>query len=153
MCRYNGAPKEDTPSRNASGYQQSPSRSLVPHQDHHRHPDHLEMYQSISSRHLDRKTMIRHLVLHQDRRYYTMQLAKRTFRSRYVHTPVVTEHSEGPNRYCIRSSTTTTCPIRNSSAQSDQSLRCPHEEALRPWLSNERITKTLIRVRLGGCPG
>ena len=37
------------------------------------------------------------------------------------------------------------------SAQSDQSLRCPHEEALGPWLPIKRTAKTLIR--LGGCPG
>ena len=35
-------------------------------------------------------------------------------------------------------------------AQSDQSLPCPHEEPLGPWLSFERTVKTLIR--LGGCP-
>ena len=34
-----------------------------------------------------------------------------------------------------------------ASAQSDQSLRCPHEETLGPWLSIERTAKTLI------CPG
>ena len=33
----------------------------------------------------------------------------------------------------------------------DQSLRCPHEESLGPWLLIERIAKTLIR--LGACPG
>ena len=38
-----------------------------------------------------------------------------------------------------------------TSAQSDQSLRCPHEESLSPWLPIERTTKTLIR--LSGCPG
>ena len=38
-----------------------------------------------------------------------------------------------------------------ASAQSDQSLCCPHEESLGPWLSIERTAKTLIR--LGGCPG
>ena len=38
-----------------------------------------------------------------------------------------------------------------SSAQSDQSLRCPHEESLGPKLPIERTAKTLIR--LGGCPG
>ena len=36
-------------------------------------------------------------------------------------------------------------------AQSDQSLRCPHEEILGPQLPTERTAKTLIR--LGGCPG
>ena len=36
-------------------------------------------------------------------------------------------------------------------AQSDQSLRCPHEERLGPSLPIERIANTLIR--LGGCPG
>ena len=34
-------------------------------------------------------------------------------------------------------------------AQSDQSLRCPHEESLNPYLPTERTAKTLIR--LGGC--
>ena len=34
--------------------------------------------------------------------------------------------------------------------QSDQSLRCPHEEALGPWLSIECTAKTLFR--LGTCP-
>ena len=38
-----------------------------------------------------------------------------------------------------------------ASAQSDQSLRCPHEESLGPELHTERKAKTLIR--LGGCPG
>ena len=38
-----------------------------------------------------------------------------------------------------------------ASAQSDQSLRCPHEETLGPWLPTECTAKTLIR--LGGCPG
>ena len=38
-----------------------------------------------------------------------------------------------------------------ASAHSDQSLRCPHEESLDPYLPIERIAKTLIR--LGGCPG
>ena len=37
-----------------------------------------------------------------------------------------------------------------STAQSDQSLRCPHEESLGPKLPTERTAKTLIR--LGGCP-
>ena len=38
-----------------------------------------------------------------------------------------------------------------ASAQSDQSLRCPHEERFCPSLPIERTAKTLIR--LGGCPG
>ena len=38
-----------------------------------------------------------------------------------------------------------------ASAQSDQSLRCPHEEKLDPKLPIERTAKALIR--LGGCPG
>ena len=38
-----------------------------------------------------------------------------------------------------------------ASAQSDQSLRCPHEESLGPQLPIERTAKTLIR--LGRCPG
>ena len=38
-----------------------------------------------------------------------------------------------------------------ASAQSDQSLLCPHEESLGPKLPIERTAKTLIR--LGGCPG
>ena len=37
-----------------------------------------------------------------------------------------------------------------ASAQSDQSLRCPHEESLGPKLPIERTAKTLIR--LGECP-
>ena len=37
-----------------------------------------------------------------------------------------------------------------ASAQSDQSLRCPPEEALSLYLTIERTEKTLIR--LGGCP-
>ena len=32
-------------------------------------------------------------------------------------------------------------------AQSDQSLRCPHEETLHPWLSQKRPVKILIRLR------
>ena len=38
-----------------------------------------------------------------------------------------------------------------ASAQSDQSLRCPHEETLGPSRPTERTAKTLIR--LGGCTG
>ena len=38
-----------------------------------------------------------------------------------------------------------------ASAQSDQSLRCPHEASLGPLLPIEPTAKTLIR--LGGCPG
>ena len=38
-----------------------------------------------------------------------------------------------------------------ASAQSDQSLRCPHEETLGPQLPIQCTAKTLIR--LGGCPG
>ena len=38
-----------------------------------------------------------------------------------------------------------------ASAQSDQSLRCPHKETLGLWLFLERTAKTLIR--LGGSPG
>ena len=38
-----------------------------------------------------------------------------------------------------------------ASAKSDQSLCCPHEESLGPYLPIERTAKTLIR--LGGCPG
>ena len=38
-----------------------------------------------------------------------------------------------------------------ASAQSDQSLRCPHEETLGPQLPIERTAKTLIR--LGGAQG
>ena len=38
-----------------------------------------------------------------------------------------------------------------ASAQSDQSLRCPHEESLGPYLPIEHIVKILIR--LGGCTG
>ena len=38
-----------------------------------------------------------------------------------------------------------------ASAQSDESIRCPHEESLGPYLPIERIAKALIR--LGGCPG
>ena len=37
-----------------------------------------------------------------------------------------------------------------ASVQSDQSLCCPHEEALGPWLPIKRTTKTLIRM--GECP-
>ena len=36
-------------------------------------------------------------------------------------------------------------------AQSDQGLRCPHEETLGPKLHIEQTAKTLIS--LGGCPG
>ena len=38
-----------------------------------------------------------------------------------------------------------------AAGQSDQSLRCPHEESLGTQLPVERTAKTLIR--LGGCPG
>ena len=41
-----------------------------------------------------------------------------------------------------------------ASAQSDQSLHCPHEEILGPYLPNERTAKTLMTlIRLGGCLG
>ena len=48
-----------------------------------------------------------------------------------------------------------------ASAQSDQSLRCTHEEGFGPYLPIERTAKTLISlgipqrrlIRLGGCPG
>ena len=32
-------------------------------------------------------------------------------------------------------------------AQSDQSLCCPHDKTLRPWLSKMRLVKILIRLR------
>ena len=35
-----------------------------------------------------------------------------------------------------------------ASAQSDQSLRCPHEESLGSKLPTERTAKTLMRLRL-----
>ena len=35
-------------------------------------------------------------------------------------------------------------------AQSDQSLRCSHEETLQPWLSKMRSVKILIRLRRSG---
>ena len=35
-----------------------------------------------------------------------------------------------------------TKPTKWHVAESDQSLRCPHEEALGPWLSLESIAKT-----------
>ena len=38
-----------------------------------------------------------------------------------------------------------------ASAQADQNLHCPHEEALGPWLPIRCTAKTLIR--LGRCPG
>ena len=38
-----------------------------------------------------------------------------------------------------------------ASALSEQSLRCPHEESLGPYLLTECTAETLIR--LGGCPG
>ena len=38
-----------------------------------------------------------------------------------------------------------------ASAQSDQSLRCPHEGSLGPYVPIEHTAKRLIR--LGGCPG
>ena len=39
-----------------------------------------------------------------------------------------------------------------ASTQSDQSLRCPHEESFGPWLPIERTAKTQISLG-GGCPG
>ena len=33
-----------------------------------------------------------------------------------------------------------------ASAQSDQSLRCPHEDILRPWLSKLQPVKNMIRL-------
>ena len=38
-----------------------------------------------------------------------------------------------------------------ATTQSDQSLHCPHEESLGPYLPTEHTAKTLIK--LGGCPG
>ena len=45
------------------------------------------------------------------------------------------------------------CPLRRLksdcvSAQSDLSLRCPHDETLQPWLSKMRPVKILIRLRI-----
>ena len=37
-------------------------------------------------------------------------------------------------------------PGQPGPAQSDQSLCCPHEESLGPWLPIERTVKTLIRL-------
>ena len=53
-----------------------------------------------------------------------------------------------PTKWPLRpAETQTAC----ASAQSDQSLRCPHEETLGPQLPIERTAKTLIR--LGGAQG
>ena len=49
------------------------------------------------------------------------------------------------NGHCVQRRHRSAC----ASAQSDQSLRCPHEQTLGPQLPIERTTKTLIR--LGGC--
>ena len=60
-------------------------------------------------------------------------------------------------QFIIHMSMCTTTPIIDmhpatwASAQSDQSLRCPHGESLGPWLRFECTAKTLIRLR--GCPG
>ena len=37
-------------------------------------------------------------------------------------------------------------------AQSDQSIRCPHEETLHSWLSKMRPVTILIRMRENACP-
>ena len=42
-------------------------------------------------------------------------------------------------------------PCEDSAQQTDQNLRCPHEEILGPKLPIDRTAKTLIR--LGRCPG
>ena len=38
-----------------------------------------------------------------------------------------------------------------ASAQSDQSLRCPHDESLYPWLSKMHPVKIVIRLRKCAC--
>ena len=60
-----------------------------------------------------------------------------------------------PTKWHVRSAKTQISlgirPVWWASAQSDRSLRCPHEETLGPQLHIERTAETLIR--LGGCPG
>ena len=53
------------------------------------------------------------------------------------------EDSDQPGQRRVRSAW--------ASTQSDQSLRCPHEESLGPKLSIEHKAKT--QIRLGECPG
>ena len=48
------------------------------------------------------------------------------------------QHDETNKMACAPSKDRSAC----ASAQSDQRLRCPHEEALGPWLSTERTAKT-----------
>ena len=47
-----------------------------------------------------------------------------------------------PSNMCAQRRLKSAC----ASAQSDQSLRCPHEETLYPWLSKLRPLKILIRL-------
>ena len=49
-----------------------------------------------------------------------------------------------PSYMCAQQRLKSAC----ASAQSDQCLRCPHEEALHPWLSEMRPVKILIRPRM-----
>ena len=48
-----------------------------------------------------------------------------------------------PSDMCTKRALKSAC----ASSQSDQSLRCPHEETLHPWLSKLRMVKVLIRLR------
>ena len=48
-----------------------------------------------------------------------------------------------PSNMCVRQRLKSVC----ASTQSDQSLRCPHEETLHPWLSKICPVKILIRLR------
>ena len=48
-----------------------------------------------------------------------------------------------PSDMCVQRRLKSAC----TSAQSDQSLRLPHQETFQPWLSKMRAVKILIRVR------
>ena len=80
-------------------------------------------------------------------KWHTQKTCNKTLTLKPAHDKTKTmtcEHSEDSDQ------------PRHPSSQSDQSLCCPHEEALGSWLSLERTTKALIWVfagRTGHCSG
>ena len=65
-----------------------------------------------------------------------------------IHVPLcftiwATEWENVPSGMCAQRRLKTSC----ASAQSDQSLRCPHEEILHPWLSKKCPVRIMIEPR------
>ena len=78
-------------------------------------------------------------------------------RKTYRNKVVLCHHRETPNTTADVASKIepkhdkTNKMTQTPSNDSDQNIRCPHEEVLGPCLSLERTLKALIRP--GGCPG